>query len=507
MAWWSRLFSRAKPAAQLEPQAAAPQLALPAPSSPIVPIEPNQTGPTPQDDSTPKGLPPIRREPAISIAPSFTTVSDCTSVITVLDFGQFQLASWLIEQMLWNPRFRAVTATRLDGLVGTPIRWEPGKQNDLGRRAARDIVEDWPLIATAAARKQLSKWGILLGVAFAQKHWYESPTSGRLIPRLEVYHPQWGLWDWGSRSYKIFTMDGWAVVPSPSLLVPGQTWQPFYPPGGNLVADSLQRWVIHEPFGVHSWREGLLHAAWDPWLRNTYGNRDLARGSEKLGIGIVKVEYPKSTDKTALGTLIGGIRTMGSEGVLPVEVYPDQNPAGMKSYNVSPFEWSGNGVDWVSRSREAGAADLAILILGHNTTAETKGASVGASAQVGNLIRGDIRISDCLNEQATMYLQVLRDWAQVNYGDPSVAPILVHETDPPDQNQAAAQTLLNVSLAMGNLEKTYDGLDAAELGNRFRLPQQPGGLKAKAPPPAPAPAAPAPGQPPKPAGNDDNGGK
>jgi len=502
MAWWSRLFGRAKPA-ELEPQKQL--LALAAPASPIVPSNPSGTGPTPQDDSTPNGLPAIRREPAIQIAPQFQTVSDCTSVITVLDFGQFQLASWLIEQMLWNPRFRAVTGTRLDGLVGTPIRWEPGKNNELARRAARDIVEDWPLIATAAARKQMSKWGILLGVAFAQKHWYESPTSGRLIPRLEVYHPQWGLWDWGSRSYKIFTMDGWAVVPSPSLLVPGQTWQALMPPGGNYAADSLKRWVIHEPFGVHSWREGLLHAAWDPWLRNTFGNRDLARGSEKLGIGIVKVEYPKSTDKTALNYLIGGIRTMGSEGVIPVEVYPDQNPQMMKSYDVKPFEWSGNGVDWVSRSREAAASDLAILVLGHNTTAETKGASVGASAQVGNLIRGDIRVSDCANEQATVYLQVIRDWAEVNYGDPSVAPVPMYETDPPDQNQAAAQTLLNLSLALANFDKSVKGLDKSELLNRFRVPQQAGGVS-DAPPPAPAPA-PAPGSPPGQAPTKDDGGK
>jgi hypothetical protein len=509
MSWWSRLWGRSEPRA-VEVPAPVEFLALaPAPASqaPAIAAKPETTqqGSGSADDDLEGRLPAIRREPAIQIAPSFATVGDCSAVITVLDFGQFQLASWLIEQQRWNPRMRGVQNTRWDGLIGTEIRWEPGRNNALARRAARDIVEDWPLIATAATRKQLSGWGLDLGVGFAQKHWYESPTSGRAIPRLEVYHPQWAVWDWGSRSYRIFTMDGWAVVPSPSLMVPGQAWQPMSPPGGNYFADSLRRWVVHEPFGQHSWRHGFVHSSWDPWLRNTWGNRDLARGSEKLGIGIVKVKYPKSSDKTALNALIGGVRSIGSEGVLPVEVYPENGPNA--SYDVAPFEWSGNGVDWVTRSREASASELAILYLGHNTTAETKGASVGASAQVGNLIRGDIRISDCMNEQATIYLQVIRDWAEVNYGDPGVAPIPVYVTDPPGENQAAAQTLLNVSLALGNFDKSVKGIDKTQLLNRFRVPMAVGGV-VDVPPPAPAPAGAAgapPGSTKTPAAGDDDG--
>jgi len=90
-----------------------------------------------------------------------------------------------------------LTNTRTDGLVGTEIRWEPGQNNTLGRRAARDIVEDWPLIATAATRKQNAVWGWFLGASFLQKHWYASPPSGRVIPRLEVCPPQGAVWAWG----------------------------------------------------------------------------------------------------------------------------------------------------------------------------------------------------------------------------------------------------------------------------------------------------------------------
>lgn len=499
MGFWDPLLRRRK-AKQAEAQDAPTILALSGPASAAAAGAAAPIAVFP-DDAT--ALPRIRREPAIQIAPDFKTVGDCQSVITVLDFGQFQLAAWMLEQMSWNSRLRAVLNTRLDGLIGTEIRWEPGRKNATAQRAARDIIEDWPLIATAATRKQLSRWGLMLGVGLAQKHWYESPTSGRQIPRLEVFHPQWAIWDWASRSYRVFTLDGWAAIPSPSLTIPGELLQATYGTQ-DLVPDSLRRWVIHEPFGQHSWREGLIHAAWRPWLAHEYANRDLMRASEKLGIGIVKVEYPKATDKTALNTLIGGIRTIGSEGVLPVEVYPEG--ADQKSYNVTPFEWSGTGSDIIRSAREAAAADLAVLILGHNTTAETKGASVGASAQVGNLIRGDIRVGDCWNEFGTMYLQVIRDWAEINYGDPGNAPVPVYVTDPPDSNQAAAQTLLNVTLAIDKLRAAAPGVDFDELATRFRIPLKPGGANVAPPAPDPVPgSAPPQTTPPNPASPPANG--
>lgn len=433
----------------------------------------------------------IRREPPIQIAPNFRTVGDCQGVITLLDFGQFQLASWLIEQMLWNSRVRGVVNTRLEGLVGTEIRWEPGRQNATARRAARDIVEDWPLMVSAASRKQLYKWGLLLGVGFGQKHWHRSPTTGRRIPRLEVYHPQWALWDWYTRSYRVWTLDGWSLVPSPSLSVPGEAWTPMFGTGSGLVPEDPHRWVVHEPFGQHSWREALVHALWTPWLGHNLANRDMSRGSEKMGLGIVKVKYPKTTDKGALELLISKMRRLGSEGVLPVEQQAPDSP--QASYDVTPFEWTGTGFDIIRGTKESNAADIAVLVLGHNTTAETKGASVGASAQVGNLIRGDIRIGDTWNEWATLYGQIVRDWAEVNYGDPGNAPVPIYVTDAPMENQSAAQTVFTLSQAIEKLRLSAPGIDFDELFNRFRVPLGVGG--AHVPPPQAPPKLPPPGPP------------
>lgn len=433
---------------------------------------------TGSETETAKALMDIRREPPITIAPRFRDIRTCESIITTLDFGQFQLAAWMIEQMRWNSRVRGVQNTRWDGLIGTEIRWEPGRQNDTARRAARDIVEDWPLMASAATRKQIARWGCDLGVSFAQKHWYESPTSGRMIPRLEHYHPQWAIWDWSLRGYRIWTLDGWMLVPSPALMVPGQAWAPLFP-SAYAQPESLRRWVVHEPFGQHSWREGMIHAAWKPWMGHELANMYLSRGAEKHGNGIIAIDYPATTDKAALTLLMQKLRTLGTEGVIPLETYPEASDKA--SYKARPFEWTSTGFDIIRGAKESNATDLAVLYLGHNTTAETKGASVGASAQVGNLIRGDIRVGDCYNEFATMYGQEVRDWAEVNYGDAGNAPIPIYVTDPPSENMAAATTLFNVAQAIEKLRANVAGVDVTELLNRFRVPMVVGGAKFYAP--------------------------
>jgi hypothetical protein len=289
------------------------------------------------------------------------------------------------------------------------------------------------------------------------------------------------------RGYRIWTLDGWMLVPSPALMVPGEAWTPLFPSVYGHP-ESLQRWVVHEPFGQHSWREGMVHAAWRPWMGHEMANTYLSRGAEKHGNGIIAIEYPETTDKNALNLLMQKLRTLGTESVIPYEVQPkDSDKAG---YNVKPFEWTSTGFDIIRGAKESNATDLAVLYLGHNTTAETKGASVGASAQVGNLIRGDIRVGDCYNEFATMYGQVIRDWAAVNYGDAGNAPIPIYVTDPPSENMAAATTLFNVAQAIEKLRANVAGVDVSELLNRFRIPMVVGGATFYPPaPPAPAKAS------------------
>lgn len=403
------------------------------------------------DDQT---MTAVHREPAIPVGTSYTKVQTVKEIIRQLDSGAIYEAALLVEQMLWNPRMRGVLETRLNGLMSTAIRWEPGRDSPAGRLACKAIAEDWPQIADQPTRKQLHEWGLMLGVCPAQKVWFRSGSSGREIPRLQVYHPQWLYWDWSRRCYRIQTADsGQLDAPSPSLTA-----------GDDAAADA---WVFHEPFGQHSWRRGLVHAAWYAWLGHEWAARDQARASEKLGIGIIKARFPLGTGKSEeTRAFIRGLRTVNSEGVVPCGETQDG-----RKYDAEALEFSGNGYDMILRTKDSKAVDLAVLFLGHNLTTEAKGGSY-AAANIGDLIRGDIKAFDAYAEAATYRRQVLAPWAARNFGDPELAPVPVYETDPPAVNLTAAQTLQQLSQAAASFATKNPDVDLPTLFDRFRVPRR-----------------------------------
>src|SRR5438874_2439539 len=97
--------------------------------------------------------------------------------------------------MLWNPRLRGAVGTRLNGLIATQVRWEPARNSRDAKRAARDMAVDWPLMAPTPQRQQFGKWGLLLGLSFAQRVPMPTWTSGRRLFRLRPYWPGWATVD------------------------------------------------------------------------------------------------------------------------------------------------------------------------------------------------------------------------------------------------------------------------------------------------------------------------
>jgi len=431
------------------------------------------------------GFPVVAREPAPLLHGRFKTIKEAEEAAAWGLQGFFQWPALLCDQVLRVPRVRGPFQTRAAALIGTEINWLPGRDNRDGRRAVEAIKEDWPKIAEPAARAALSTWGQLL-VGIAQKHWYHSAEAGRWIPRLEPWHPQQTMFDWnlnGRRgAYRIYTLDGWRTVPSPALTVPGELF--LYDPvqagsingkpatvwkvleGGGL-AESQRQWVFHEPHGPHSWRNALIYALWASALGWEFADRDMAKLCERQGLGGLKLKYPKTTEgknaqgvvdpNSSLGLFMTAVKNLGSRFIIPVEQYPQNGPQTLASYDVETFEWSGAGWEIVNGTKESKALDLGILILGHNTTVQSSTAGASAGARVGNDVRDDIRVRDCLDESATMHHQVLCDWAEVNFGDPGLAPIPVPRGLSTTANVPAAQTLLTVGQAVQILRA--QGLD------------------------------------------------
>jgi hypothetical protein len=337
-------------------------------------------------------------------------------------------------------------------------------------------------------RKQMLKWALFLGVGIAQRILAESPATGRQVYKLRPYWPGFAFWYWSERCYRIQTFDaGVTAAASPSVdnakaVAYSAALTPPLPP-------DKTPWVIAEPFGVNSYREGLIHAAWRPWLGHDWAMRDQARASEKHGIGIVKAKYPRGQGeehKAAINRYLNGLRTIGSEGSVPVE----QRGEGEPSFDIEPFEFNGSGFQAISDTMNSNAVALAILWLGHNLTTEIKGGGSYAAAGVADYIRDDKKYDDAQGEQSYAGPQLVEPWAAANYGDPGLAPVARYITDSPSVNKARAEMINQVGQAAAQLRANVPKVDLEALAEQFRLP-----MLAKTPQiqvPAAVPGEPAP---------------
>ena len=446
--------------------------------------------------------PHIFVEPPIPVTTQFTDIPSVRGVIAQLDSGSFRNPALLVEQMLWNPRLRAVLNTRLAGLIATSVRFEPSVNNRYGRRAAKEFTEDWPLIAPAPMRKQSLKWAIMLGLGVGQRALKRSPSTKRQIYKLFPYWPGFAAWYWAEKCYRIQTFDkGVVSARTPSIADQVKPFDSVPSPemGGPLPPDKSP-WVISEPFGVNSYRESLVHACWRPWFGHDYAMRDQARASEKSGVGIIKLTVPRGSGaewKASVARLVASVQGgLGSEGVIVTEDQGD----GMKQ-NAEPFEFNGTGFQVISDTMGAAAVALAILLLGHNLTTEIKGGGSYAAAGVADYIRDDIKTEDAATEWSVFGPQLAQPWAELNYDDPSLAPKAVYVTDSPAINLQRAQMALAVGQAAAQLRANIPRVDLVSMAEEFELPMLDDSVTVQVPaPPAPQPqkAAPPAAPPPEP---------
>lgn len=437
--------------------------------------------------------PRVYVEPPVPIATEFATVNHVRSVIAQHDTGNFRQSALLAERMLWNSRFRAVLGTRISGLLSAEIKFEPARENRDARRAAREFGEDWAAMVTAPARRQYRKWSLLMGVAFGQRAIGSSLANGRQLYVLRPYWPGFASWRWASGGYVIQTHDAGVVdTPSPGL----KDVEAPSPGMAGLVNPSEQPWVIDEPNGANSWRDGIIHAAWRAWFGHEFAHRDQARASEKHGVGIVKAKFPRGQGdqhKAAVEKWVRDTRVMGSEGVIPLEQRGRGENGDEPNFDVEPFEFNGSGFQAIADTMNSNAVALAILLLGHNLTTEIKGGGSYAAAGVGEYIRDDIKHEDAATEWACFGPQIARPYCLLNYGDPEIAPRARYITDSTAVNKTIAQMMLAIGQAIQVLRANVPNFDVKAFCEQWRIPLLPAGaVQVPLPQPTTQPPAPKP---------------
>jgi phage gp29-like protein len=357
--------------------------------------------------------------------------------------GHFRMAALLADSMLEDDRISGVLSTRVNALLGCELELQPKGDKRRGQSVADEIADGFDEMFQREQLAQVVRWGLLLGLGVAERIW--SYENGRWSFKLKTWHPQFIYWRWDTRSFWVSTQDGQVEIPED---------------GGR------GRWLVFAPFGYYrGWNYGLIRPLKTAYLVRQLGYRDWARYSEVHGTPIKKAIVPPGTtpeDRSRFMALLG---MLGSEAV--VELVQDGD-SGQK-FDLELLEAQANTWQAFEGLVKQADASIAIAVLGQNLTTEVGGGS-RAAATVHDSVRHDILDLDAKTLGAACRATGLVDWAKVNLGDESLAPLPVWQTEPPADQQKAADTLQKLGGFLGAVKASGAPVDVRALLEQMGVP-------------------------------------
>lgn len=321
------------------------------------------------------------------------------------DSGNLRWAAELCDAIQADDRAKAARL-QLGGLFGLPLTFEDGVGR-LRRRARRaiEVEEDWWSAFSDETLLDLLMWGVVLGVALARITWVEE--RGRVVPRLEVWHPRALRWDPHADTWKVRLAEGNEIS-----ITPGDgTWVLFTPQ------------AEHEP-----WK----HGAWKPiarwWRAKRYAIGDWGKHSEQAsGLKVATTEDGTDADRERIANDLMGI---GGDAALAL-------PPG---WDLQQLSVASSTVDVFDRLIDAADDATTVSMLGQNLTTEVKGGSYSATSVHETVSRSVLRaLASSL--AGTLRAQVLVPWAVFNFGAADVAPWPAWDLSPPTDRKQDTEVL------------------------------------------------------------------
>lgn len=321
------------------------------------------------------------------------------------DTGTLRWAAELCDAICADDRAKAARL-QLSGLFGLPLAFEDGVGR-LRRRARRaiEVEEDWWSAFSDETLLDLLMWGVVLGVGLARITWVEE--RGRVVPRLEVWHPRALRWDPWTSTWRVRLFDGSEI--------------PITPGDGT--------WVLYTPQAEN---EPWKHGAWKPiarwWRAKRYAMGDWGRHSEQAsGLKVATTEDGTDEDRTRIATDLSGA---GSDVAMAL-------PPG---WDMKQLSVAASTVDVFDRLIDAADDATTISFLGQNLTTEVKGGSYSATSVHETVSRSVLRaLASSL--AGTLRAQVLVPWAIFNFGAVDVAPWPAWDLSPPTDRKQDTEIL------------------------------------------------------------------
>lgn|GEM_PF-3569355 len=378
-------------------------------------------------------------------------------VLNAMDRGEFRQAAILCDAMMRDDRVSGVMDTRIGSLLASPITARPARAIAKAARIAREIEGDddnvglWEELFPAPLIRGLSKWGNFLNIAVAEMIWDTSLGVGKWMPRLKLWHPQFIWWNQSEFRYYVNTAEG--QIPLPRV-------------DENPRSDG--RWVVWCPRGFQNgWMDALVRRLAHIYIMRGWIRRDWSRYSEKHGLAILGAITPANAEEEVKQRFVDQIANLGAESAVELPQGVEGEKFDLKAIEPVARTWQS-----FQMSKKEFDSDIAIAILGQDMTTQshTSGGMGSKQSEVHERValdrrREDAKLAECLR------LQALTHWAEHNYSDPELAPVVTYDVDPADDEAQEAAAMKGLGDAVISLNTASgDAVDVPAIYDEWGIP-------------------------------------
>lgn len=361
--------------------------------------------------------------------PLIDTISDWTvdqtrAALRANMWGIFEQSAQLCDAILSDDRVQATLGSRISGLFGREVRFKPADDSFAAQEVCDAWVKLWPSICPPHVMTILHAYAILMGWVTATINW---DTGGDVwCPYLYFWHPRYTYYHWDLRKYVALSQDGQLAV------MPGNA-----------------KWLLHAPYGEYrGWVRGAIRACAEPWLIRHWAIRDWARFSEKHGMPITLGICPASADETQRDRFQQQLTQLASETTMLVSRGNDGN----NGYDVELREAKDTAWEAFPGLRDHCDMAIVLALLFQNLTTEVKGGAFAAATAHMDIRQSGIQYDGAAWER-TIYDQVARPFAWVNFGDQKLAPITTWDVAPREEYEYNAKQFQQFGTAVEVLRR------------------------------------------------------
>jgi phage gp29-like protein len=360
--------------------------------------------------------------------------------------GLFDRPSQLHESIMSDSRVQSAMKSRSGGLLGRAIRFKIPKRfkdDDRAIECHAAWERHWPSMHAEPALLQLLETAHSLGFSYSQILW---DTSRRIWkPYLVPFNARYCYYHWTLRTHVAVTLDGQLPIT-----------------GGDA------HWVLHAPYGSYrGWMFGALRSIAQWYLARNYALRDWARYCERHGFPIPLADTPFGADPQDIAAYQAQLANLGQESVMQLPGSVDVNKYG--KYDLRYLEPTDDNWQAFKALIEQCNDEITLSLLAQNLTTQVKEGSF-AAARVHADVRQALLEADARALAKTLYVQVARPFAAINFGDANLAPEITWDVRPPEDLKTKAETFESFTVGLAQLRNSgFKLVEPSKFARRFGI--------------------------------------